>query len=92
MERLHKALKDHGYTDKQIIFVCEKLSTIDDSFKECLNLWVANGVITEVNVCGISLKQLMSKFKMEYPAALLTMDWLKREPEKALKSIKRGIR
>lgn len=92
MERLYEALKSHGYNDKQIKFVSEKLSSIDESLKECLNKWIDKNIITEVNVSGISLKQLMAKYNMEYPAALLTMDWLKREPDKALKSIKRGIR
>ncbi len=92
MERLYEALKSHGYNDKQIKFVSEKLSSIDESLKECLNKWIDKNIITEVNVSGISLKQLMAKYSMEYPAALLTMDWLKREPDKALKSIKRGIR
>lgn len=92
MERLYEALKSHGYNDKQIKFVSEKLSSIDESLKECLNKWIDKNIMTEVNVSGISLKQLMAKYNMEYPAALLTMDWLKREPDKALKSIKRGIR
>jgi hypothetical protein len=38
------------------------------------------------------LSELKLQYKLTYPAALLTMDWLIREPEKALASIKRGIR
>jgi len=29
---------------------------------------------------------------MTYPAALLTMDWLIKEPEQALKSLEKGIK
>jgi hypothetical protein len=29
---------------------------------------------------------------MKYPAALLTMDWLLKEPQKAKESLRRGLR
>ena len=39
-----------------------------------------------------SLKKLQEERRMNYPAALLTLDWLIKEPEAALRSLNRGIK
>ena len=41
---------------------------------------------------GFKLSELNQKFDMTYPAALLTIDWLIKEPERAMRSINRGIK
>ena len=47
---------------------------------------------TDYVVDGYSILSLMSDRGMEYPAALLTIDWIIKEPQKALQSLKRGIK
>ena len=49
-------------------------------------------LVSGVPIKEISRNSLRNKFGMTYPAALLTMDWLIKEPEKAIESINRGIR
>lgn len=92
MEKLKEVLYSHGYNDKQVVSVMNRLCAIDGSLKNYLQEWVNEGKVADVVICDISLKSLMSKYDMEYPAALLTMDWLIREPEKAIRSINRGVR
>ena len=47
---------------------------------------------TDFEAHGYSITSLMEKRRMTYPAALLTIDWLLKEPEKAKLSLSRGIK
>ena len=47
---------------------------------------------SDYHVVGFSLLELKRKFDMTYPAALLTMDWLIKDSENAIRSINRGIK
>ncbi len=92
MENIKQVLLKRGYTDKQINAVIDDLLAIDESLKEGFSLWIESEKETDYTIKGITLSELKNKFGMTYPAALLTMDWLIKEPEKAIESINRGIR
>ena len=92
MEKIKEVLLERGYTDKLVNAVIHDLMTIDESLKEGLSLWLESEKETDHTIQGIALSELKNKFGMTYPAALLTMDWLIKEPEKAIESINRGIR
>lgn len=92
MEKIKEVLLERGYTDKQVNAVIYDLVTIDESLKEGFSLWIELEKETDYTIQGITLSELKNKFGMNYPAALLTMDWLIKEPEKAIESINRGIR
>jgi hypothetical protein len=92
MEKIKEVLLERGYTDKQVNAVIYDLMTIDESLKEGFSLWIELEKETDYTIQGITLSELKNKFGMTYPAALLTRDWLIKEPEKAIESINRGIR
>ena len=92
MEKIKEVLLERGYTDKLVNAVIHDLMTIDESLKEGFSLWLESEKETDYTIQGIALSELKNKFDMTYPAALLTMDWLIKEPEKAIESINRGIR
>ena len=92
MEKIKEVLLERGYTDKQVNAVIYDLMIIDESLKEGFSLWLESEKETDYTIQGIALSELKNKFGMTYPAALLTMDWLIKEPEKAIESINRGIR
>lgn len=92
MEKIKEVLLERGYTDKQVNAVIYDLMIIDESLKEGFSLWLESEKETDYTIQGITLSELKNKFGMTYPAALLTMDWLIKEPEKAIESINRGIR
>ena len=80
------------FDEEQAKIAMEKLYKISSSLTQGLNEWANNGNEMDYTIEGIKLSELKLQYKLTYPAALLTMDWLIREPEKALASIKRGIR
>ena len=92
MEKMKQTLMERGYTEKQAAFVASDLLKLDDNLKNGLQRWLVSGEETDYTIEGVRLSELKRKFGMTYPAALLSMDWIVKEPELAMKSINRGIR
>ena len=93
MKQIKTTLSERGYTEKQISVLEEKLSKMDGSLKQGLDHWLEDSnVETDYTISGVTLSEIKKKFKMTYPAALLTMDWVIRDSEKAIESINKGIR
>ena len=70
-----------------------KLSTIEDALKPMLNEWLENGTETsDVEFGGYSINSLMEKHSMKFTGAILTLDWLIRDPKTATMAIKQGIK
>ena len=93
MENIVNKLISVGYPEAAAKIVAEKLSALSGNLKIAADTWVNTGIQSEIASNGYSTLSLMQRFQgMTYPAALLTIDWLNRDPENAIKSIERGIR
>lgn len=92
MKTIQDILIERGYPEKQAVSVASDLQEIDSTLRAGLQSWLADQTETDYLIEGFLLSELKRKFDMTYPAALLTMDWLIKEPELAKKSIQRGIR
>lgn len=69
-----------------------KLSAISDKLKPILDAWLESAIEsndTEFN--GYSINSLMKKDGVKFTGALLTLDWLIRDPKKAAAVIEKGI-
>ncbi len=91
-EEVIKILIERGYPEKQAVPVASNLLNVDNQLQNGLHLWLTIGKETDYQIEGFKLSELKQKFDMTYPAALLTIDWLIKEPEMAIKGISRGIR
>ena len=85
-------LAERGYDGYSGKVMSEKLSNVNPMFTEGINQWLANGQEQDYEILGIRLSDLKRKFALTYPAAILSMDWLIREPENAKRSFERGIK
>lgn len=92
MDEIKNILLARGYTERQALVVASELFQVDDSLQQGLWYWLVSEEETDYTVEGFKLSELKYKFEMTYPAALLTIDWLIKEPERAVKSINRGIK
>ena len=92
MKTIQDILIERGFPEKQAISVASDLQAIDPALQNGLQSWLADQTETDFLIEGFKLSDLKQKFDMTYPAALLTVDWLIKEPELAKKSIQRGIR
>ena len=93
MEQLIKTLIKRGYPNNAAKQTAVNLEKMAPELKKALRIWVEENTMPVRRVNGYTTDSLMSRFKgMSYPAALLTLDWLRREPEKARQIIEKGIR
>ena len=72
-------LIDRGYNERNAKLVAHELTLLSAPLQPLLSQWLDN-------------EQHMQKRGMTYPAALLTIDWLLKEPEEAKLSLSRGIK
>lgn len=82
---LYKKLTEGlNYTEKQAEIAIEDLQDLDSELRPVLESWLSEGVITEdKSFQGYTVKRLMELYQMEFVGALLTLDWIIKEPEKA---------
>ncbi|NDV59086.1 hypothetical protein [Bacteroides sp. 519] len=93
MKKTVEILTARGYTEKQAKILGESLSKIDASLKNGLDKWLEDvSIEKDFSIHGITLSEIKKKFNMTYIAALLSMDWVIREPDRAVKSINNGIK
>lgn len=86
-------LMQRGYTQRNASLVAEEMVNIAPQLQQYLEVWLMDKSYNENYEVGkYSLKRLQEERRMNYPAALLTMDWLIKEPEAALRSLNRGIK
>ena len=89
---IKEKLIHEGYNDKMAAAVASELVMVDRNLTPLVEKWLNNGETIDFESHGYSITGLMKSRGMTYPAALLTIDWLIKEPETALRSLKRGIR
>lgn len=70
----------------------EKVKKLDSEIYNELEIWLNNGELSDIEVCGYTVKELINKYKMTEVGAFLTLDWLKREPEEAKKALLKGYK
>ena len=84
-------LIEKGFTEKDASILAENLSLIDIELLPLLERWLFKGEEGDYIKGGISVLGLKKKYNLEYQAALLTMDWIIKEPEFALEAINKGL-
>ena len=90
---IYNVLLERGYDENSARLVATELTMLHDPLDVYLEKWVQNkSDIMNYDANGYSVKQLMEERGMTYPAALLTMDWLIKEPDAAVASLKRRIK
>lgn len=89
---MEEILKKRGYAEKQAKSAATELALIDPRLKEALGRWLEDETETDFSVEGFSILGLKEKYEMTYPAALLSIDWILKEPELAISCINKGIR
>lgn len=84
-------LASQGYNNSATSMVAAEIVKVDSRLNPLVVKWL-NGEDEDYASHGYSIFGLMKSRHMTYPAALLTIDWLLKEPEKAKKSLEQGIK
>lgn len=86
---IKEILVQRGYNENRAELVSRELIKIDPELIKPLNDWLKEGIETELEYQGVSLLHIMQRGKLTYPAALLSIDWIYKDAEKALPILKR---
>lgn len=90
---IQEILMQRGYSQRNASLVAKEMMNIAPQLQQYLEGWLMDKSYNENYEVGeYSLKRLQEERRMNYPAALLTLDWLIKEPQAALESLNRGIK
>ncbi len=82
-----------GCSSQEASQIAAALKTLSPELKPHLKAWLKDEAYTfSDNYGGYSLEKLMDDFGMTFTGAILTLDWLIREPENAKEALAYGIR
>lgn len=91
--QIKQILIDRGYNERNATLVAQELTRLATPLQPLITKWLENEHVREdYEAEGFSISALMQKRGMTYPAALLTIDWLLKEPKEAKLSLSRGIK
>lgn len=90
---IQEILMQRGYSQRNAKLVADELQEVASQLSIFRDRWLENGAYNADYVVGeYSISRLCNERRMNYPAALLTLDWLIKEPKAALESLNRGIK
>ncbi len=89
-ELVPRLMAEFGYPRAGAELVAQKLTHATEIVWHAFLSWWQTGTLPELDVADYSLSQLMREHGMNPIAALLTLDWLAREPEAAKRSLHKG--
>ena len=80
-----------SYPEKNAIMVAEKIIDFQLEVSEAFQAYIESGELPELCYEGFDFEKLSNQYQMNPIAAFLTLDWLKREPEKAVDQLNKGF-
>lgn len=85
---IRQILCNRNYSDMAAALVAKELMKIEDDLKPLLQSWLQDDSNNQdYLIAGYSISQLQKERGMTYPAAILTIDWLMKDPDKAKVSL-----
>ena len=86
-----RIVSEFGYTEKRAGEAVQKLQASNPAVQEAFEKWwLGKGLDEQLVVQGYTLQKLIDKHGFNPMNAFLTMDWLIREPARALRGLSRG--
>lgn len=86
---LPRLMAEFNYPPKGAQIVADKLVACTSLIKEIFSHWWQTGELSNIQVEGYTIQQLIEQHSMKPIAAILTLDWLARDPVAAQASLKR---
>lgn len=85
-----RLIVEFGYPPKGAALLAEKIFALSADMFEIFSIWWENGIVPNVEVEGYTVERLAHEHGMNTIAALLTLDFLRCEPNRALESLRKG--
>ena len=78
------------YPENKFDLLVSSLEKISPIIRKSLEEFLQSGNHLEINLLGYSIEKLTKEHGMNEIAGYLTLDWIVREPDKAVESLKKG--
>lgn len=91
-DKIIMLLCSQNYPEYLLEQTADKVEKLPQELSEALEEWADSGKEPEMDLCGYNFARLIKEYDMQPIGAILTLDWLRREPGKAVAALKRGIR
>lgn len=78
------------YSNDKVHILTSGLKKMSLLVKKALETFLQTNEHEEINLLGYSIQNLTAEQGMNEIAAYLTLDWIIREPDKAIESLKKG--
>ena len=78
------------YNGETLSVIIPKIEDMNPLLKNSLEKYLREEALDEINLLGYTVENLKDNYSMNEVAAFLTLDWILREPEKAIASLKKG--
>ena len=81
-----------GFAEAEAELMAQDLGSVCEQLKPLVEAWLETGEEDDATVYhGYSINSLKETYGMYFTGAVLTLDWLIREPEKAKAALAMGI-
>lgn len=87
---VRRLVTEFSYPEAGARLIAEKLASSQPQIQTAIETWWDEGEAPTFEVAGYSFERLTREHNMNPFAAFLTLDWLLREPEKAVTSLQKG--
>ena len=85
-------LSRFGCSEQDAVQIVSMLENMDKSLVPMLENWVANSNCSNTEeYAGYSMDSLQRDYGMNFVAALLTIDWIIKDPKQAIPALEGGI-
>ena len=91
-QTIEEILVERGYASAHARMVSEDLMHLEAPLESVFRQWLETGETGDYAFRGYTLRYFTVVWKMQYPAAVLTLDWILKDPERAIQELKNGIR
>jgi len=87
---LPRLIEEFGYSKENAAEVVDDLSNCSEQIISAFLRWWNTGVLPDIEIEQYNVSRLRKEYGMNPIAALLSLDWLIKEPEEAKAALKRG--
>lgn len=80
-----------GYSQREAELTADDLLDLHPSLQAAFSQWLRSRTAANLEAEGFTTQKLMLNKKFTYPAALIALDWLLKEPETAKAALSQDI-
>lgn len=90
-EIIEKLINEKGYDRQQTERLEEKIDRLSPDIRASLENWIETGSLESPEYEGYNVEKILKKQPYKEIGAFIMLDWLKRNPEEALKALNRPV-